>query len=152
MGNLIREQKVTKTRSGKALSAVRRGTRGTRLGGMQGTSTRSRTFAQLVPQFHIVEEDTEFVIHVSMPGLKEDEVDVAVVDNKLTVSGRRTVPCEESGLVYGAHPSAYSSFRRILTLPLQADRSAIHAVLKNGILTLTVPKSTPVSTSAKAKT
>ncbi len=86
------------------------------------------------------ETDDAYVVTAELPGLKKDDVMVEADNQLLTISGSKE---DEQKSVRKHHQYAerrYGAFKRILTLPRDADVEAVDAVFKNGVLTVTLPK------------
>jgi HSP20 family protein len=95
-----------------------------------------RTF---VPQVDIVEVPDGIVLYADLPGLAEDQLDVTVDRNLLTIRGRiaETVPegYEPLHQEYGV-----GDYERAFTLSNEVDRDGIAARFENGVLRLHLPK------------
>lgn len=95
------------------------------------------TFA---PAFEVKETKDSFLFKADVPGIKEQDIEVTVTGNRLTVSGKREEEKEERGDTYYTSERTYGSFSRSFTLPEGADVEHAQADLKAGVLTLAVPK------------
>lgn len=93
------------------------------------------------PAIDIAEKDNEFVVKAEIPGCKADDIDISVHGNMLTISGEKKQEEEKKEKGYYHIESSYGSFRRDLTLASEVDPGKIEAACKDGILTITVPKS-----------
>lgn len=99
-------------------------------------------------------DDEAYVITAELPGLTPDEVKIDILDDVVTLSGE--IVAEENG-----HSEALlreipelGSFSRRLRLPEPVDAEQAEASMKNGLLTLRIPKSEaarPKSIQIKAK-
>ena len=77
-----------------------------------------------------------FELDAELPGVDEDDIDIEINENLLTIRGEKKFEEEdESGARH-----AYSSFHRSMTLPFDVDPDAIEATFKNGVLKLYLPK------------
>jgi HSP20 family protein len=92
------------------------------------------------PAFEIKETKDSFVFKADVPGVKEQDIEVTSTGNRLTVSGKRESEKEEKDDNFYAFERSYGSFTRSFTLPEQADTAHIQAELKNGELTIAIPK------------
>lgn len=92
------------------------------------------------PNLDVAETNDAFVINVDLPGVSEEEVDVSVTGNRLTVSGRREAEEIQEGDRYVALERSYGSFTRSFVLPDSADLEHIQAELTSGVLRIEVPK------------
>lgn len=92
----------------------------------------------------IAEQDNALIVKASVPGIPAEEIQVEVKDNVLTISGEMKQESETKEQNYFVKEHRYGRFERSLRLPVPVDQSGVQATLKNGVLTLTLPKqSTP---------
>jgi HSP20 family protein len=96
------------------------------------------------PAFEVKETKDAFVFKADLPGLKEEDLDVSVSANRLTVSGQRQQERSEEGDTWYTSERAWGSFSRTFTLPDGADSEHANAELKHGVLTVIVPKKAEV--------
>jgi HSP20 family protein len=94
---------------------------------------------QWSPSVDIFETPESIVIRVEVPGIEQQALDVEVKENSLIVAGDRTFE-EVEGRHYQQVERAYGNFRRVFSLPMPIRQDQIHAVLKNGVLEITLPK------------
>lgn len=95
-----------------------------------------------LPPVDILENDTAFLATVDLPGLTKKDVEVSIEDNVLTLSGERTFKNEgDDSTKFRRVERAYGAFRRSFTLPPGIDAGKVEAAFKDGVLTLTMPKS-----------
>ncbi|KPL23432.1 MAG: hypothetical protein AMJ75_06085 [Phycisphaerae bacterium SM1_79] len=97
------------------------------------------------PAIDVAEEQDAIVVRAEVPGCKAEDIDISVYGNTLTISGEKKLSEQKKEKGYYHVESTYGSFRRELTLPTDVDQSKIDAVCKDGVLSITLPK------SAKAK-
>ena len=90
------------------------------------------------PAIDVVTEDGDLVIRAELPGVKQEDVDITLQNNVLTVSGERKAEQEEERGGYYVRERRYGSFSRSLTVPEGVDESKIHARYENGVLEVTV--------------
>ncbi len=95
---------------------------------------------EFTPRFDVKETKDSYMFKADLPGVKEQDVDVSVTGNRLTVSGKRDEERTEEGERYYAYERSYGSFSRAFTLPEGVDADAVRAELKNGVLTIRIPK------------
>jgi HSP20 family protein len=90
------------------------------------------------PAVDLCETADAFIVTAELPGLSRDQVRIEVHDGRLTLQGRRDarVPCEQYHQVERGH----GEFSRTFMLPPSVDPAGTVADLKNGVLTITVPK------------
>ncbi|MBD0358387.1 MAG: Hsp20/alpha crystallin family protein, partial [Rubrobacter sp.] len=86
----------------------------------------------------VVAKDGDLVLRAELPGIKQEDVDITLHENVLTVSGERKAEQEEERSGYYVRERRYGSFSRSLTLPQGVDESKIHARYEDGVLEVTV--------------
>lgn len=108
---------------------------------MRWPMTDSRSSAMFAPDFEVKETENAYLIQADLPGVKEEDINITVSGNQLTVSGKREASREEGDERYYIYERRFGSFTRSFTLPAEANVESIEAELDNGVLALTVPKS-----------
>lgn len=98
------------------------------------------------PSFEVKENKESFVFSADVPGVKENDLEITLTGNRLTITGKREAEKEEKTDTYYAVERSYGSFTRAFTLPDGIDAEHLHAELKEGVLTLVVPKRTEAQT------
>ena len=99
------------------------------------------TLCDWTPPVDIVERDSEFVIHVDLPGLEREDIHVGVENNSLSVSGERTrVEPKEAERGYRTERHC-GTFKRVFSLPRSVDAGSVKAEYRHGVLTVALPKS-----------
>jgi HSP20 family protein len=93
------------------------------------------------PAVDIVEKDKEFEITAELPGLDEKNVEVKFADGFLTIKGEKREEKEEKKKDYYLSERRFGSFQRSFQVPDSVDPDKISASFKNGVLTVTLPKS-----------
>lgn len=93
-----------------------------------------------MPAVDIRESEKEYVVSAELPGLKREDVRVRLEDNVLTVEGERRMEKESQGERVHRIERHYGSFLRRFALPEDADAKGIRAVVRDGVLTVRVPK------------
>jgi len=103
-------------------------------------STRDRRVYS--PKVDIIERADDIVLSADMPGANEGSVDVTLDKGILTIQGMVDAQYFENyRLTYAEY--GVGDYRRSFTIPDTIDRDTISAVVKNGVLTLTLPKAEP---------
>ena len=92
------------------------------------------------PAVDLFEREDSLVLKADLPGLSEDDVQIEVRDNVLTISGERRADFEDKQNGYYRVERAFGSFSRSLTLPEGVDADKIDASFDNGVLEVTIPK------------
>jgi HSP20 family protein len=100
----------------------------------------ARPVSAFSPAFEVKETIDSFVIKADVPGVEEKDLDVAVHNGTLTVSGSRSAEQRKDGESYAIYERQYGSFSRSFALPEMADGDRVEAKLESGVLTLTIAK------------
>lgn len=93
-----------------------------------------------IPAMDLVETKDHYVLRADLPGLSDEEVNIQLQDNVLTISGERTAEHETQQEGYYRLERAFGGFSRSLTLPDGIDPDAVHAQFDRGVLELRIPK------------
>jgi len=92
---------------------------------------------------NIMEKEKEFVVEVSLPGLKKDDVKIDLENDILTISSQKKESTEDKNDNYYRKEFHYGECDRSFTVPKNIDRDQISAKMEDGILTITLPKIEP---------
>lgn len=95
------------------------------------------------PAFEVKETTDAFVLKADLPGVAEKDLDIALHNGVLTVSGSRTAEEKKDGEGYALFERQFGSFSRSFSLPDSVDADKIEAKLEAGVLTLTIAKQEP---------
>ena len=98
--------------------------------------TRSATAPQGFPAINVFAHQDGIVITAEVPGVKEDELDISVQRDTVTLRGERQDQTEAQG--YHRRERRSGPFGRTFSLPFQVDPERVEAKLRNGILTVTL--------------
>jgi HSP20 family protein len=104
------------------------------------TGGNGGTVRRWLPAMDLVETDDNFVLRADLPGVSEEDVNVEVEDNVLTVSGERKAEHETTKEGYHRVERAFGQFSRSLTLPEGIDAEAVSASFDRGVLEIRIPK------------
>lgn len=96
--------------------------------------------AAFAPAFEVKESGDAYLFKADLPGIPEEDLEISLTGNRLTVSGRREEEKREEGERFFAYERSYGSFSRAFTLPEGVDPEHAEAELANGVLTVSVPK------------
>lgn len=94
----------------------------------------------LGPPFDVKETADTFVFLVDLPGMAQDELAIDLRPNRLTVSGDRKAEKLGEGENYYALERTFGAFTRSFKLPDGIDSNAVSAIMKDGVLTVNLPK------------
>jgi HSP20 family protein len=92
------------------------------------------------PSVDIAETDNEVVITAELPGVKQDDVDITIADDVLTLKGEKKEEKEVKEKNYHRIERSYGSFQRSVSLPAGVQADKAKATYKDGVLHITVPK------------
>ena len=85
------------------------------------------------------DDGTNFVLRADVPGLAETDIQISVAGNTVTLRGERKVEVPEGHSVHRRERTAVR-FAKSFQLPTRVEADKVNAVLKHGVLTLTLPK------------
>lgn len=94
----------------------------------------------LAPASEASEGNGTYTIAVELPGVEEKEIDVTVDKGVVTVKGEKKTSREETGETWYFSERQFGAFSRSFRLPADADETGVDAKLKDGVLTIVVPK------------
>ena len=95
---------------------------------------------RFAPSVDVYETDKEIVVEAEIPGAAEKDISVEVKDNILTLSGERKKESEAKYDDYHRIERTYGRFQRSFTLPDSIETEKVKAKVKNGVLTVRLPK------------
>lgn len=90
---------------------------------------------------NVSETDEELRITAELPGVTEEDIDVSLDDDVLTIRGEKKFERNDEKENYHFVERSYGTFQRSLRLPYAVDSEQVRADFENGVLTVTVPKS-----------
>jgi HSP20 family protein len=93
-----------------------------------------------IPAMDLVETADHYVLRADLPGLSDDDVNLQLEDNVLTISGERKAEHQQHEQGYHRIERAFGSFIRSLTLPDGVDPDAVQADFDRGVLEIKIPK------------
>jgi HSP20 family protein len=94
-------------------------------------------------------DDGSYRISMELPGLVEDDIHLSVEDGVVSVSGEKKTTREDKGETWYFSERQFGSFSRSFRLPADADEAGVKADMKDGVLTVTVPKKSPQKVASK---
>ncbi len=107
--------------------------------------------AVVSPRLNVSETDKSFEVEAEVPGVKKEDIKVAIDNRRITIEGeakRESAEKEGENIVFAERSTR--KFARTFTLPADVDDAGAQAKLENGILMLSLPKKEP--TQAKKLT
>lgn len=101
---------------------------------------RSEVFNTWAPALDVYEDKDNLVVHAELPGLKKEEIDISLHEGNLTIAGERKVEKQYGEKETQRSERFFGRFQRTVSLPKAVDASAVKAGYKDGVLTVTLPK------------
>ncbi len=92
------------------------------------------------PALDLREDNDNIVASVELPGMKKGDIDVSLHDGVLSISGERNHADKREGEGVYRSERTYGRFHRTVSLPKPVQVEAIQATYKDGVLTITMPK------------
>ncbi|PIE34169.1 molecular chaperone [candidate division KSB3 bacterium] len=94
-----------------------------------------------IPAVDVSETESEIALRAELPGMTHGDIELNVQDNTLTLKGEKKLNAKDHGENFHRIERSYGSFTRSFTLPCDVNLEAVKATFKDGILTVTLPKS-----------
>jgi len=92
------------------------------------------------PVLDVFEDKDNVVVKVELPGMKREDIDISLHEGMLSISGERKHEAEQpDGDAYRSE-RFYGRFQRTVSLPKPVASDKVKAAYKDGILTVTLPK------------
>jgi HSP20 family protein len=102
------------------------------------SSVREGMMGQLA--LDVIENENEFIVKASVPGLKPEDLEITIVGDTLTVKGQTKAETMTAQENYLLQERRHGSFQRSVSLPVDVQADQSHADFDDGVLTLTLPK------------
>jgi len=96
--------------------------------------------SRVFPAVNVTEDKDNYYLRAELPGIKSEELDISVAENRVSIRGERKIPLEKGEFSYHRREREEGAFRRTLTLPVEIDSDKVKAEMKRGILKVTLPK------------
>lgn len=107
---------------------------------VQPSAGQRATGSMFTPHLDITETETGVQVTAELPGLEAADVQLDITDNILTLKGEKKSQSEEKTKTFYRQERTYGSFTRRIALPAEVDTDNVDATFKNGILSITLPK------------
>ena len=117
------------------------GRRATPAGRQRGGMELGTAAPLLVPHIDVQQRGNELVVKADLPGLRPEDINVAVDRGVLTISGARRQEEREEREGFIRSEISYGTFYRTIPLPDGADEERVAATFRNGVLEVTIPVS-----------
>jgi HSP20 family protein len=107
----------------------------------------SDLFGGWMPAVDLLEDKDKLTVKAELPGFKREDLNVSVHEDNLIISGERRCEDEQKEGEFYRCERYYGKFHRSIPLPASVDAGKIEAKYRDGVLTMTLPK----TEKAKAK-
>lgn len=107
------------------------------------------TLLNWYPHLDMVEHDSELLVTVELPGLDEKDIDISLTGEMLTIKGSKLHEKKEEKGNWFHSERSWGNFQRTLPLPFGVDREHVKAMFKQGVLTITLPKTAEAKQSVR---
>lgn len=95
---------------------------------------------RVFPAVNVTQTADAYYLRAELPGLDASDLDLSVDQNKITLRGSRDIPTEGAQVSTHRRERTSGSFNRTVALPSDIDAEGVEATYRNGVLTVTVPK------------
>lgn len=106
----------------------------------------------VAPASDAFSDDETYHVSIELPGVKDEDVEITMVDGVLTVAGKKSASRQEQGETWYVTERQYGQFRRTFQLPGDADEDQVSAKMKDGILTVAIGRKAETATKGKTIT
>jgi HSP20 family protein len=100
-----------------------------------------------VPRIDVSETDQNLKVFVELPGVDQNDVEITLTDDVLTIRGEKKAEHENQQQNYHVMERSYGSFARAIRLPFTVNPDQVQATFKDGVLSVALPK--PAETQQK---
>jgi HSP20 family protein len=105
-------------------------------------------YVGVYPHVNLYETDEAVLITAELPGVKAEDLEISIKNDNLTLAGEKKIAERPEEANFYRKERLAGTFRKSVALPVKVDSEKSEAKLKNGILTITIPK----AAEAKART
>ncbi len=105
-----------------------------------GWTGRREAMGMFGPSTDITETDKSVDVSIELPGMTQDDIDISLSNDAMTIRGEKKIEHEENRKGVYMSERSYGSFYRTVPLPAGVDADKADASFKNGVLTISLPK------------
>jgi HSP20 family protein len=102
------------------------------------------TAGPFIPPADVIVTDDQVTVHMDVPGVKRENLEIELENDVLTVRGERAYPYESEKAAWQRVERGFGRFERDLRVPKGLDPDTVDASLADGVLTLHIPKAEPL--------
>ena len=114
-----------------------------------GNTNGLNSLSSFTPAINIAESDGEYKVTAELPGMDEQDIELSLHRDHLTIKGEKKQEHEEKSNGYHRVERSYGSFQRTIPLPQEIDADKVAANFQKGVLTVTLPKLPELQSGAK---
>ena len=103
------------------------------------------SYSNTLPAVNIIENDTDFILHIAAPGLNKNDFELSIENKVLSIE----VVKDPNNDDFTRQEFDYTSFKRTFSIPKTVEKSKISASYTNGVLNITLPKTKDALTEPK---
>jgi len=104
---------------------------------------------EFMPRMDISENDKAIKVTAELPGMDENDIDITLTQNSLTIKGEKKEETEEKEKDFYRIERRYGSFHRVIPLSAEVDETKAEADFKKGVLKITLPKTAEAQQAIK---
>lgn len=109
------------------------------ISGFFGNTTNGNSGRTFRPALNVRETDDAVEVELETPGVTNDQTEISVTGNELTIKVERP-EVEEPGVTHHRRERPVGSFTRVIRIPVGIDGERVEATLRCGVLTIRLPK------------
>ena len=100
------------------------------------------TSQKSTPAYNVTESDNAYTVEVAVPGIRKEDCKIRLNGDVMTISVEKQQQLEENGKKrrYLRKEFSYSKFEQSFSLPEEVDQKNVHAEVKDGVLSISLPK------------
>ncbi len=96
--------------------------------------------AGVFPMINLTEDKDNYFIRSELPGIKAEDLDLQITNNQVSITGERKLQHGDENAKFHRRERDAGRFSRMITLPGKIEPDQVEAKLKDGVLTLRIPK------------
>jgi HSP20 family protein len=97
-------------------------------------------FSECEARIDVKDAEDRIIVTCEVPGVEMKDLEITATPNYVSIAGEKKVEKEETEKGYYRMEREYGYFRRVVPMPCEIEKDKVDAVFKNGVLTLSLPK------------
>lgn len=93
-----------------------------------------------IPEIDILETEENINLTAELPGMEDKDIEISLENEVLTLKGKKKYQSDEKEMQYHRMERSYGAFQRNISLPAEIQADEVRASFRNGVLTVTLPK------------